>query len=89
MGLDIDEQFRQHLLRSFPLSESDLNRFLVELAEYYSGTVEEYVRLRHLQLQKQGMRNKAIYDTILHELDEVRFRSEPLTTRQIRRMIYG
>jgi hypothetical protein len=87
--LKLDEQLRRHILESYPLSESDLDMLLDELGEYWNRSYQEFVRSRHLELQRLKMRNEEIYRTIRDELRMRRFAPPDLSTRQIRRIIYG
>ncbi len=73
----------------YGLDESLAERIIEEVMLAYSDTVEEWVRSRHIRLQRRGLRNQDIYRTIERELGERRFSAEPLTLRQIRRLIYG
>jgi len=85
----LDENFRNHLLNSYPITEELLNHILDDIGEYFSAEVKEYIGIRHQQLQKEGLQNRDIYTLIRKELKERRFASPDLTLRQIRRIIYG
>jgi hypothetical protein len=70
--------------------KSELARRAVEeLFDALRLEVEEYVSARHAELQRQGESNARIFERIARELPELRFKAPALTSRQIRRMIYG
>ena len=52
-------------------------------------TVEQYVTRRHLELQRDGLRNDQIFVRLAEECASWRFRAPSLTTRQLRRIVYG
>jgi len=87
--IDLDENFRNHLLNSYPVSEDLLDHILEDLGDYFALDVKEYIGIRHQQLQKEGRQNNDIYELIQKELDERRFAAPRLSIRQIRRIIYG
>jgi hypothetical protein len=66
--LRIDEDFKQHILQNYPLSHRDLEMLLDDLGEFFKRDYREYIRDRHLQLQKQNMKNDEIYQMIQGEL---------------------
>jgi len=51
--------------------------------------VDEFISARHAELQAQGEQNPAIFERIASELARLRFKAPLLSTRQIRRRIYG
>lgn len=85
----MDADFRRHLMTTFGLSAGDADRLLAEVAARYGQTVDGFVRERHAALKRRGLKNEAIYRTIIAEAQQRRFAAEPLTERQIRRLIYG
>jgi hypothetical protein len=84
-----DQAFIARLQHVYGLDASMAERLTEEFLIYFNLTVEEWVRSRHYHLQRQGYKNEDIYNIIATELDTRRFTSEPLSTRQIRRLIYG
>jgi hypothetical protein len=64
-------------------------RLVEEFVLASADTVEEWVRSRHIRLQRTGLKNEAIYRRIAEELPFRRFAAPPLSVRQIRRLIYG
>lgn len=87
--IKIDENFRNHLLSSYPIEEDVLNHLLDDLGDYFSDDLQSFISRRHLQLQKEGIKNTEIYKQIQIELTERRYNMKPLSIRQIRRIIYG
>lgn len=86
---DPDQAFIERLIHGYGIDTSQAERLLEEFLIYYNQTVEEWVRSRHYHLQRQGYKNEDIYNIIATELNTRRFVSEPLSIRQIRRLIYG
>jgi len=64
-------------------------RLIQEVLAFYDESVDDYVRRRHLELQAQGVGNAEIYTTLQSEIGARPFPAQPLSTRQIRRIIYG
>lgn len=84
-----DPQLIEHLVRHSRLSSTEAHRLISEITAFYNETPHAYIRRRHFELQKSGLGNDRIYVIIAKELAQHRFAAEPLTTRQIRRAIYG
>lgn len=78
-----------HLSATVALPQNQSRRVVEDVLAYFSETVETYVARRHRELQERGIRNDAIFTILATELTERRFATTPLTTRQIRRLIYG
>ncbi|MDC7234498.1 MAG: hypothetical protein PQJ58_14795 [Spirochaetales bacterium] len=85
----IEENFRNHLLSSYPLEEEVLDHLLDDLGEYFSDDLPDFISRRHQQLQREGLKNTEIYKRIQKEIEERRFTAGSLSIRQIRRSIYG
>lgn len=83
------QDLEQHLLSSYNLDSRDLPRLLEDISGFFDMTLEEFVQLRHQQLRHQGLKNEEIYKRLLEEIEERRFKAPSLSTRQIRRLIYG
>jgi hypothetical protein len=83
------DEFRLHITQTFNISSQDFDRLMEEFLGYFDSTLEEYVRQRHLELQREGKKNEGIYREILEEVSLRRFASRPLSLRRVRRMIYG
>jgi hypothetical protein len=87
--LDGLEDLIAYLVRTSRLSASEATRVVSEVLGFLVDTPEAFIRRRHLELQSQGLANDAIFAQVALDLQRLRFRAPPLTTRQIRRIIYG
>ena len=85
---DLDELVR-HIAETTRLSPSEASRVIADVVEFFTEPVEEFVVRRHAQLQNRSLTNPAIFEQISRELSARRFPSPGLSTRQIRRVIYG
>jgi hypothetical protein len=56
---------------------------------YFAEPADDYVRRRHRELQQAGLNNDAIFERVGKELPHRRVTAKPLTTRQMRRIVYG
>lgn len=78
-----------HLERSTPLSRAQAARVVAEVLTYFSESAEGYVRRRHAELQGDGVANAEIFDRLGAELASWRVRPPALSSRQLRRIVYG
>lgn len=78
-----------HLVRSTPLSQGEAARVVADVLGYFSESVQDFVRRRHGELQRRGMRNDQIFEVLSAELATRRVRPPALSVRQLRRMVYG
>lgn len=85
---DLDELVR-HIATTTRLSPAEAARVIAEVAEFFTEPVEDFVVRRHAQLQNRNLTNPAIFEQISRELGGRRFPAPGLSTRQIRRVIYG
>jgi 23S rRNA G2069 N7-methylase RlmK/C1962 C5-methylase RlmI len=81
--------FQHYILGMYRISQDEFSRLLEDVMEFFNLTLDDYVRLRHLQLQNQGIKNQEIYSRISQELGQRRFKAPELSERQIRRIVYG
>lgn len=79
----------EYLARTTRLSAAEAARVVDDVLAFLNETPEHFVRRRHLALQALGFSNNAIFSQITTDLARWRFRAEPFSERQIRRMIYG
>lgn len=79
----------EHLCRLNDLTPPQAARLIEEVLAFYNESSAGFIQRRHYELQKAGFANAAIYRQISDELENHRFRIDPLTERQIRRTIYG
>jgi hypothetical protein len=85
----VDPELISRLVASYGLEPALAERIVEDVLISFGATVEEWVRSRHIRLQRQGLKNDDIYRIIGEELPARRFSSDPLSPRQIRRLIYG
>jgi hypothetical protein len=83
------EDLIARLARSGRLGEREARHLVEEVLAYLDDSVEQFVRRRHRELQREGLRNPQIYQQVAQEAAQLRFRAEALSTRQIRRLVYG
>lgn len=87
--MDDLEDLIAHLVRSTRLTRPEASRVLQEVFAFLAESPEAYVVRRHSELRAANQANPAIFEQIARELRERRFRGPDLSTRQIRRLIYG
>lgn len=80
------QQRLQHVLG---LSPELAARAVAETLDSLRLEVDEFITLRHAELQAAGISNQEIYERIAEEVRSLRFVAPPLTARQIRRRVYG
>jgi hypothetical protein len=83
------EDLLAHLARTTPLGPGEAARVIAEVLAYFSESTEEYVRRRHGELQARGLTNEKIFDRLTGELTARRVAAPELSTRQLRRIVYG
>ena len=83
------EDLVDHLVKTTRLQPSEAQRVVEEVLAFFTETAEGFVVRRHAELQGEQLRNTAIYQRITAELEVRRFAGPKLSTRQIRRIIYG
>ena len=84
-----DSELVARLVATYGLENALAERVVEDMLVAFGPTLEEWVRSRHIRLQRQGLKNEEIYRLIAEEIPARRFASEPLSSRQIRRLIYG
>ncbi len=78
-----------YLCRSSRLTAEEAERVVNEVFAFFDDTPEAFLRQRHQELQSLGHSNAQIFQTLQVELQQRRFCAKAMTTRQIRRAIYG
>ena len=78
-----------HLVRSTPLNEAEADRVLADVVAWFAEPVPDFVRRRHRQLAARGLTNDQIFAALATELSERLFPAPPLSSRQLRRLVYG
>ena len=82
-------ELKNHLKETYGIPAEAFDRLMEEFLFYFGSTLEEFVRERHLQLQKMGKKNPEIYRQIAAEARNLRFAADDLSERRVRRIIYG
>ena len=85
----LHDDLLEHLARTTGLGANEAARVVADVLAYFAESTEEYVRRRHGELQARGMTNDRIFERIALELTQRRVRAAELSSRQLRRMIYG
>lgn len=80
---------RRYLEEKYGLDASELNLLLDDIRAFSDETAEDFIRRRHGELQREGLRNEAIYRRLAAEASAGRFKCPSLSLRQVRRIIYG
>ena len=62
---------------------------VAEVVDYFAEAVPDFVRRRHVELKRRGLTNDQIFAVIGAELATRRFAAQPLSARQLRRLVYG
>lgn len=88
-NMESEKDLVNHICRRYGLDANLAERIHEDIMMAYELTLEEWIRSRHIQLQKRGLKNSEIYSILMEELKKRRFAAEPLSLRQIRRLIYG
>ncbi|MGE4425289.1 MAG: hypothetical protein AB7G37_02420 [Solirubrobacteraceae bacterium] len=81
-------ELRAHLAQTTPLSPSEADRVIAEVLAWFGEDVPTFVRRRHAELQRRGLRNPQAFERIAAELPARRFTAPPLSLRQLRRIVY-
>ena len=90
MSDQLDPIFINHLAATTGLPTTTCQRLVLDVLAQYQETLEDFVQRRHQQLKADtGLKNEQIYAQIISEIPQQRFAAATLTTRQIRRLIYG
>ena len=87
--LDDLEQLVDYLTRTSRLERNEARRFLDDVLSLLVEPPEDFIRRRHLALQRRGLSNASIFEQLKTELGRRRFPAPAYTTRQLRRIIYG
>ena len=87
--MTVPTELLEHLHHTLGLERRVANRVVEEVLAYFDEPPESYVARRHQELRAAGTRNPDIFERLKAELAERRFPAPTLTSRQIRRLIYG
>lgn len=86
---DDDAELVARVVASTGLTAAEANRLVTDIVAYYAEPTEAFVRRRHAALKLRGMRNDDIFDQLAAELGHRVVAAPRLTSRQLRRIIYG
>ncbi|XOV84922.1 MAG: hypothetical protein ACFHXK_07305 [bacterium] len=90
MNPTLDKEFLDYLCNSTGLPRDVCTRLALDVLNEYGETLETFVKRRHTELKATtALKNDGIYERIAAEIPNRRFAADPLSTRQIRRLIYG
>ena len=78
-----------HLVRTTHLPAGVALRVVDDVVAFFSEPVETVVRRRHRELQATGLANPEIFEHIAAELSMRPVAAPALSSRQIRRIVYG
>ena len=84
-----EEDLLQHLRLVTGLDAVLLEKIVGEIEAWFDEDLPAWVRRRHRELHRAGLRNREIYPRLEDEARGIRVRPGPLSERQIRRIIYG
>ena len=85
---DLDELV-EYLARTTRLERGQAERLVDEVLSFLGEQPEQFVRRRHLELQRQGLSNALIFARLEQELSRRRFAAPAYSKRQLRRIVYG
>jgi len=85
----LNPAFRGHLLSIVNIGEPELDKVIASLLDHWSETLVQFVVRRHKELQRSRVPNRLAYAQIRDEVKSRRFLAEPLSERQVRRILYG
>src|SRR5579875_2791095 len=83
------EEVVRRLAATTSLSAGTAARVVEEVLAYLSEPLEQFVRRRHRELQAAGLTNPQIFARLRAEIPQRRFAAEPVSDRQLMRMVYG
>ena len=83
------EDLVDYLARSTRLERREAERLIDEVLSFLGEQPEQFVRRRHLELQRHGLANEAIFARLEQELARRGFAAAAYSRRQLRRIVYG
>jgi len=87
---DLDKALLDYLCATTSLPRDTCTRFALDVLAEYGETLEAFVKRRHTELKATtDLKNEQIFDRIVAEIPTRRFLVDTLSTRQVRRLIYG
>lgn len=90
MEPELDKTFLEYLCSTTGLPRPVCARLALDVLNEYSETLDGFVKRRHTDLKTTtDLKNEQIYEQIAADIPTRRFAVNKLSTRQIRRLIYG
>jgi hypothetical protein len=90
MAPELDKTFLDYLCSTTGLPRAVCSRLALDVLNEYSETLDGFVKRRHTDLKANtDLKNEQIYEQIAAEIPARLFAVDNLSTRQIRRLIYG
>ena len=83
------EDLMEYLARTTRLERREDERLIDEVLSFLAEQPEQFVCRQHLELQRQGLANEAIFARLEQELARRRFAAPAYSRRQLRRIVYG
>jgi hypothetical protein len=83
------QDLARYVAASTGLPQATAVRVIADVTTYFSETIEEFVRRRHVELRRNQHKNHEIWPVIAAELGQHRFAAPGLSERQLRRIVYG
>jgi hypothetical protein len=84
-----DRELVDRIAASTGLTQAEAARVVQDVLSWYREPVEDYVRRRHAQHQRERRHNPEIFALIAGELADRLVAAPALSQRQLRRIVYG
>jgi len=78
-----------HLVRSTGMTRSIAHRVVLDVLALFDEPLDQLVRRRHRELQRNGLANADIFHRLGEELAQRPVAAPRLSERQLRRLVYG
>jgi len=82
-------ELASHIAASTGLPLPTATRVVADVIAYFGETTEQFVRRRHGEMQRRGLKNARIWVLIAEELRARPVGAGVLSERQLRRIVYG
>jgi hypothetical protein len=85
----LSRERRRYLEEKYGLKAEALELLLEDLWAFTEEGLEEFIRRRHAELQREGLRNEPIFKRLAAEAASGRFSRPAPSLRRLRRIVYG
>jgi hypothetical protein len=85
----VDEELVEYLARTCSFSPAEAARVVADVLGFFSEAPEDFVRRRHRELKARGFANDQAFGQIAAEIPQRRYAPPDLSSRQLRRIVYG